>query len=208
MPSERATVRVKVCGITRADDALAAEAAGADAIGMILWGESRRRIDLDAAEAVVARLGPFVQRVGVVVDAPPAFVAEAIERLRLGVVQFHGRETPTDVARFRRRVAVVRAVSYTPSLSVDELAALDVDAVLVDGLRPGSGEAFDWGEAARLRTLRGWILAGGLRPETVGAAVRALDPAAVDVASGVESAPGVKDHDALRRFVSAAKAAR
>jgi len=208
MPSDGAAVRVKVCGITRAEDARAAELAGADAVGVILWGASKRRVELDAAAAALAPLGPFVQRVGVVVDAPSAFVHEAITRLRLGAVQFHGHEAPADIAPFRGRVAVIRALSYTPGLQLERLQRLPVDAVLIDGLRPGSGEAFDWASAERLRDLRGWILAGGLRPETVAAAVRALDPAAVDVASGVESAPGVKDHEALRRFVAAAKSAR
>lgn len=207
MPSEGATVRVKVCGVTRAEDAAAAQAAGADAVGVILWADSARRIDLDAAAAALAPLGPFVQRVGVVVDAPASFVHEAITRLRLGAVQFHGRETAADIAPYRARVAVIRALSYTPGLDLERLRRIPADALLIDGLRPGSGEAFDWAEATRLRALEGWVLAGGLTPENVVAAVRALSPAAVDVASGVESSPGVKDHVALRRFVAAAKAA-
>lgn len=201
-------VRVKVCGVTRAADARAAEAAGADAIGVILWARSPRRLDLDAAADVFAPLGPFVQRVGVVVDAPAAYVHEAISRLRLGAVQFHGSEDDATIAPFRERVAVIRAVSYDPGLAVDRLQRMPVDAVLVDGLRPGSGEAFDWSAAERLRALERWVLAGGLTPDNVATAIRSLDPLGVDVASGVESAPGVKDHEALRRFVAAAKSAR
>lgn len=206
--SEAAAVRVKVCGVTRAEDAEAAQAAGADAVGVILWAESRRRIDLDTAARVLAPLGPFVQRVAVVVDAPAAFVREAIERLRLGAVQFHGHETAADTAPFRPRVAVIRALSYTPGLALERLRRVPADALLIDGLRPGSGEAFDWSQATRLRELEGWILAGGLTPANVAEAVRSLGPAGVDVASGVESAPGVKDHAALHAFVRAAKAAR
>lgn len=201
-------VQVKVCGVTRAEDASAAEAAGADAIGVILWARSARRLDLDAASEVFTRLGPFVQRVGVVVDAPASFVHEAITRLRLGAVQFHGAEDDDFVAPFRTRVAVIRAVSFGPELAVERLRRMPVDAVLVDGVRPGSGEAFDWSTAERLRSLDRWVLAGGLTPDNVAAAISALDPLGVDVASGVESSPGVKDHDALRRFVAAAKSAR
>lgn len=201
-------VRVKVCGITRPEDARAAEAAGADAVGVILWARSVRRLELDAAAAVVAPLGPFVQRVGVFVDAPADFVHEAIDRLRLGAVQFHGAEEAAFIAPFRTRVAVIRAVSYVPGLVLEQLRRMPADAVLVDGLRPGSGEAFDWAQAAGLRSLDRWILAGGLTPDNVAAAIRVLDPPGVDVASGVESAPGEKDHDAVRRFVAAAKTAR
>jgi phosphoribosylanthranilate isomerase len=208
MSGRRGSVQVKVCGVTRAEDAVAAEAAGADAIGVILWADSRRRVDLAAAAAVFASLGPFIQRVGVVVDAPAHFVDAAIERLRLGAVQFHGTEDDAFVGAFRPRVAVIRAVSYDPGLDVARLGRMPVDAVLVDGVRPGSGEAFDWADAGRLRTLDRWVLAGGLTPDNVAGAVRDLDPWAVDVASGVESAPGVKDHEALRRFVAAAKSAR
>ena len=201
-------VRVKVCGITRPEDALAAEAAGADAVGVILWGRSPRRVDLSAAATALTPLGPFVQRVGVVVNAPEAFVHEAITRLRLGAVQFHGHEEPAFMAPFRARVAVIRALSYAPELDLGRLAGLPVDALLIDGLRPGSGEAFDWAAATRLRALEGWVLAGGLTPDNVAAAVRALEPMGVDVASGVETVPGVKDQAALRRFIAAAKSAR
>lgn len=205
----RGAVRVKVCGVTRPEDAVAAELAGADAVGVILWARSPRRLELAAAASVLAPLGPFVQRVGVVVDAPADFVHEAIERLRLGAVQFHGREEAAFVNAFRDRVAVLRALAYRPGVSLRTLAAWPVDALVLDGLRPGSGEAFDWSAAGWLRDLPGrWLLAGGLTPANVAPAVEALDPTGVDVASGVESAPGVKDHAALRRFVAAAKAAR
>jgi phosphoribosylanthranilate isomerase len=206
--SRRGVVRVKVCGVTSVEDALAAEAAGADAVGVIVWGRSPRRIDLATAAGVLAPLSPFVQRVGVVVDAPGPFVHEAIARLRLGAVQFHGAEQPAFVAAFRARVAVIRAVSFTPTLDLAQLADLALDALLVDGLRPGSGAAFDWSAATRLREIDRLVVAGGLTPENVAEAVRLLDPLGVDVASGVEIAPGVKDHAALRRFVARAKAAR
>jgi phosphoribosylanthranilate isomerase len=201
-------VRVKICGVTSPEDALAAEAAGADAIGLILHGASRRLLDLERAAEVVAPLGPFVARVGVVVDASAAFVREAIERLRLDAVQFHGRESAEQVIPFRSRVRCIRAVRFEDGLDVASLAAFPADAVLVDGRAPGSGVAFDWSAAGAVRRLPRLIVAGGLTPDTVAEAVRLLDPYAVDVSSGVERSPGVKDHDALARFVTAAKRAR
>lgn len=201
-------VQVKVCGVTRAEDALAAEAAGADAIAVNLWTHSKRYVDLDAAAAVFEPLGPFVQRVAVVVDASASFVDAAITRLRLGAVQLNGVADDALVAHVRARAVVIRAVSFGSDVTVESLRRMPVDAVLVDGLHPGSGEAFDWWQAERLRALDRWFLAGGLTPDNVAAAIRALDPLGVDVASGVESAPGVKDHEALRRFVAAAKSAR
>jgi phosphoribosylanthranilate isomerase len=200
-------VRVKICGITSPEDALAAERAGADAIGMILYGSSRRLVDLARAAQVVAPLGPFLTRVGVVVDAPASLVHEAIDRLRLDAVQFHGSELAEEVAAFRDRVRCIKAVPFGPGLDLAELARFPADAILIDGLEPGSGRPFAWGEADGLATLPRWILAGGLTPETVGAAVARLRPYAVDVASGVERSPGVKDHAAVVRFVTSAKGA-
>lgn len=201
-------VRVKICGVTSPHDALAAERAGADAVGVILHAHSRRAIDLERAEAVVAPLGPFIARVGVVADAPPDVVDEAIARLRLDVVQFHGGEGADEVERVRPRVAAVKAVSFRDDLDVDALARFPADAILVDGLRPGSGEPFDWRRAGALALLPRWILAGGLSPANVAEAIDRLRPYGVDVASGVEASPGVKDHAAVDRFVAAAKAAR
>jgi phosphoribosylanthranilate isomerase len=202
------SVRVKICGLTRPEDAVAAEAAGVDAVGLILHAPSRRLVDLAQAEAIVAPLGPFVARVGVVVDAPDDFLDEAIDRLRLDVLQFHGSEGEDDMAPYRDRVRLLKAVRFSTSLDIAALARLPVDAVLVDGSEPGSGRPFPWEEAPRLAELPRWILAGGLTPENVADAVRRLGPYGVDVASGVELSPGVKDHDALRRFVERAKGAR
>jgi phosphoribosylanthranilate isomerase len=201
-------VRVKICGVTSPEDAVAAERAGADAIGMILHGASRRLVDLRRAAEIVAPLGPFVSRVGVVVDAPASFVHEAIDLLRLDVVQFHGDEGEDEVASYRARVRCIKAVSFGPGLDLRALQRFPADAILVDGLRPGSGEPFAWEQAGALASLSRWVLAGGLTPSTVADAVRRLGPYGVDVASGVERAPGVKDHDAVARFVAAAKAAR
>lgn len=197
--------RIKICGVTRPEDARVAEAAGADAIGLIFAPRSRRRVDLARAAAVSAALGPFIARVGVFVDAPLDEVRRTVDALRLHAVQLHGRETPAYAEALRGRVTVIKAWSFTPDLRPADLRAFPADAVLLDGLRPGSGEAFNWAQAAPLRGFPGLILAGGLSAETVASGVRALAPYAVDVASGVESAPGVKDAAAVRRFVEAVR---
>ncbi len=204
-------VRVKICGLTRPEDAAAADAAGADALGVIFAPSSRRRLSVAQARRVLAAAGPLVTRIGVFVDAPVAEVLDTVAEVGLTAVQLNGHEDAAYVARVAPRVPVIRAVRWTPGLT---LAALDlgpVAAVLVDGPEPGSGQAFDWTAAADLGGTRPWWLAGGLTPENVAAAIDRLRPSVVDVASGVESAPGVKDHgkiDAFMAAVAGASAAR
>ena len=198
-------VRVKICGITRLEDALAAEAAGADAVGFIFAPRSKRRVTLRQAQAICLQLGPFVTTVGVFVNAPLSEVLEAAQQLRLGAVQLHGDESPGYAEALRQHVQVIKAVSFTPELKPETLATFPADAILLDGLVPGSGEAFAWDAAAKLRGLSRLILAGGLTPENVAAGIRALSPYAVDVASGVESTVGVKDDGKIQDFVRCAK---
>ncbi len=199
--------RVKICGITRAQDAVAAERAGADAIGLIFAPRSRRRVDLEAASRVVAAVGPFVTRVGVFVDAPAAQVHEAIERLDLDAVQLHGDESADYAEGLRSHARVIRAVAFARAVTPEALADYPADAVLLDAPTPGSGVAFDWSAAEAWRGHPRLIVAGGLTAATVGAAVAALRPYAVDTASGVESAPGIKDAARVQAFVQAARAA-
>jgi phosphoribosylanthranilate isomerase len=199
-------VRVKICGITRPKDALAAEAAGADAVGLIFWPRSKRRVSVEQARAISDGLGPFVARVGVFLDAPFEEVLETALALRLDAVQLHGREEAEYAARLRERVRVIKAFAYAPSLTPEVLAAYPADAVLLDAPVPGGGRAFDWGVAERFRGFPRLILAGGLTPENVAAGVAAFAPYGVDVASGVEEAPGVKSAAKLRAFVRALEA--
>ncbi|MDF1521914.1 MAG: phosphoribosylanthranilate isomerase [Trueperaceae bacterium] len=201
-------VRVKVCGLTRPEDAAAAEAAGADALGVIFAARSRRRVDAVQARRVLDAAGPFVARVGVFVDAPVDEVLATVAAARLGVVQLHGRADAATVAAIAAVVPVLRAVSWTPGLDPAALDLGSVAALLVDGPEPGSGRAFDWdAAAARLAGGPRWVLAGGLTPETVAGAIARLRPYAVDVASGVEAALGVKDPAKLRAFVAAVRGA-
>ena len=205
-----ARVRVKVCGVTRPQDAVAIEAVGADAVGVIFAEGSRRRVDVARAAEVLAPLGPFVARVGVFVSPTPDEVAAAVEALRLHAVQLHGDLALGDDgawAALRERVALIRAVAWTPALDLEALAGSGADAVLIDGPRAGSGRPFDWAGAGDLRRLTNWVLAGGLEPGNVAQAIARLAPPAVDVASGVESEPGVKDARRLAAFMAAVRGA-
>lgn len=200
-------MRVKICGVTRVSDALAAEAAGADAIGLMFVPESKRVIELKRAQEIRAALGPLIVAVGVFRNAPLEQVLATSAELRLGAVQLHGQEDDDYLAAVRELVPVIKAVSYSPTLSAAGLADLPADAILVDGLRPGSGEAFDWQQAGRLRDLPRLILAGGLHPGNVAAGVSALRPYGVDVSSGVERRPGMKDPELVASFVATARSA-
>ncbi len=200
-------MRVKICGVTRTEDALAAEAAGADAIGLIFAERSKRRVTLAQAQAISAALGPFIARVGVFVDAPLSTVQEVVRVLRLAAVQLHGHEDAAYAEALRPRVRVIRAVPFTPGLSLEVLRASPADAFLLDGLSPGSGEVFSWNAASGLANTPHLILAGGLTPANVAAGIRLLRPYGVDVASGVESSAGIKDPRKIQDFVRAAKTA-
>lgn len=198
-------MRVKICGITRPQDALAAEAAGADAVGLIFAERSKRRVTVAQAAAISAALGPFIARVGVFVDAPLAQVQEAVQALRLSAVQLHGAESADYTLALRPIVRVIKAVSFSPGLTPKAVTGFPADALLLDGVCPGSGEAFSWRDAAAFAGTPHLILAGGLTPDTVAAGIAALRPWGVDVASGVESSAGIKDPTKIQDFVRVAK---
>ena len=198
-------MRVKICGITRVEDALHAEAAGADAVGFIFAPESKRFVTPEQATELSAALGPFVGRVGVFVNSPLEEVLEVARTLRLHAVQLHGAEDAAYAARVRRDVFVIKAWSFHADLSLEALKAFPADAIFLDGPKPGSGERFDWAQAAFLKKLPRLILAGGLNPDNLSAGIAALEPYAVDVSSGVELRPGVKDPGKIQDFVRRAK---
>lgn len=197
---------MKICGITRVQDAVAAEAAGADAIGLIFAPGSRRCVSLARAAEISAAAGPWITRVGVFSGAAEDEILRAAAAARLDVVQLHGDAVDTgSLERLRRHLRVVRALRFDPGLVPEEAFALPVDAVLLDGPAAGSGRSFDWSAARAWRGHPRLLLAGGLRPETVARAVATLRPHGVDVASGVEAGPGLKDAAAIHRFVLAAR---
>ena len=197
---------VKICGITTPDDADVAARLGAAAIGMLFWPKSPRCIDVQRAREIAAAVPPFVTTVGVFVDQPADEVASIADAVGLGAIQLHGREESDAYARTRRRV--IKAVAVR-----DETAEAESDAVppyatvLLDAhdsvKRGGTGRTIDWKVAAAIAQRRPIILSGGLNAENVVEAVRAVAPYAVDVSSGVESAPGRKDAAKLRAFFAA-----
>ena len=202
-------LRVKVCGITSLDDALWAVEAGADALGFIFVEGTPRYVTPAAATAIVAELPPFVCPVGVFWDHPPAHVATIVAECGLGAVQLHGVEPPEVVAA--APVPVLKSIKIRDAQDLAQLDRYKPAAFLLDSpARWSEGEArppIPW-TLAREATARGRvILAGGLTPETVAAAVRVARPWGVDVNSGVEATPGRKDPAKVERFVRTARAA-
>jgi phosphoribosylanthranilate isomerase len=199
MPS----IRVKICGVTRVEDALVAEDAGADALGLNFVQGTKRFLALSRAQEISGALSPFMARVGVFRNASFETILETVEQVGLSVVQLNGQESDDFAARVAQLRPVIRAVSFKPNLEFPKN-----DALLIDGLDPGSGQAFDWKllETAKLGGRR-WLLAGGLNPENVALAVRQLRPWCVDVSSGVEASSGIKDHQMVRAFIERAKMA-
>jgi len=203
-----APVLVKICGLTRLEDALAAARLGADWVGFNFWPRSRRYIAPEAAAAIVAALPASVLPVGVFVDPGAAELARAIQVSGVRTVQLHGDEPPALCAAVP--VPVVKGIRVRDAHSLAALAAYEVSAFLLDSATPGyggSGTGFDWALAAEIAADVPLWLAGGLTPENVAEAVRRVRPRGVDVASGVESTPGVKDWKRMEAFIRNAKAA-
>lgn len=210
--------RIKVCGVTLADDAARVSAAGADFVGLNFWPKSKRYVELARARmlADAVRAAGAARVVGVFVDATVEDVTLVHSRVDLDVVQLHGGESPDTIGAIVRATnrPAWKAIAMRTAADVDALAAWPVDAVLLDTPTPGkggSGETFDWAlarEARRRNPARQLVLAGGLSPDNVARAIAQVSPWAVDVASGVESAPGVKDADKLAAFVAAVRGAR
>jgi phosphoribosylanthranilate isomerase len=204
-------VRVKVCGITRLEDAYVAADLGACAIGFVFWPASPRFIDAERARAIVRALPPFVIPVGVFVDQPQDDVNALAETVGLAAVQLHGNETPAYCDGINRRV--IRAIGLREKMDVrliDEWPSSVT--LLLDAYDPekrgGTGRPVDWTMAAAVASVRPTILSGGLRPENVGAAMTTVRPYAIDVSSGVEARPGVKDPERLRAFFEAVAEAK
>jgi phosphoribosylanthranilate isomerase len=205
-----ARVRVKICGLMRVEDALAAVAHGADALGLVFHPGSPRYVTPTRAAEICAALPPFVSTVGLFVDAAPGFLRECLAAVPLALLQFHGEEPP-EACRGHGR-PYMKALRVRPGLDVGAEAARYADAagILLDAYDPaapgGTGLAFDW-RLIPATLARPWILAGGLTPENVGAALKRVRPYAVDVSSGVERARGVKDAARIAAFLQAVAAA-
>ena len=196
---------VKICGITRADDALAAAAAGAGAIGFVFWPGSPRFVDPFRARTIVHALPPFITVVGVFVNQPLEYVNGVASLVRLGAAQLHGDETAGFASAIT--VPIIKAI---PLGAADEARAAEWPAattLLLDvhdpAKRGGTGRTIDWVAAAAVAKERRILLAGGLTPDNVAAGVEQVRPFGIDVSSGVESAPGIKDHRRLRALFEA-----
>ena len=200
-------MRVKVCGIRRAEDAALAVELGASALGFIFWPSSPRFVDPEVAMTIIATVPPFVATVGVFVDQDAAHVAEVARGLKLTAVQLHGSEQVE--AYDAAAPQVVKAIAVGDDATAERLVrALPAHVgVLLDAHDPvkrgGTGRTIDWTRAAELARLRPIILSGGLNADNVDMAIDAVRPYAIDVSSGVESQPGVKDAGKLRAFFAA-----
>ena len=197
-----------MCGVCRAEDAIAAAAAGADAVGMILHAKSKRLIEAQYAMAVADAIPPLVSRVGVFVDARAPFVAQCARSLKLDLIQLHGHETP-DFVRSLAAFRVVRAVRVAEYDAWARESIPNLVGLLIDGGPGGTGEANDWDavEAAikKIPPRVPLFLAGGLTPETVGAVAARFRPWAVDVSSGIEAQPMIKSAEKMLAFARAVR---
>lgn len=201
-------VRVKICGITRLQDALFAVNAGADALGFVFYERSPRQVSAAQAAALCAALPPFVTSVGLFVDAPAEFVGSVLAMAPLDLLQFHGDESPEYCASFGK--PYIKAVRVRRETDLLKCAAdfatargLLLDAY-VPGVPGGTGESFDW-NLIPPQLPKAVILSGGLSPANVAEAVRQVRPWAVDVSSGVEASKGIKDTGLIAQFITKAK---
>ena len=200
--------RIKICGITREQDALAAAAAGADAIGLVFYAPSPRAVDAAQAARIVAALPPFVTTVGLFVDAEPAAVRAVLAEVPLDLLQFHGEESDDYCRQFGR--PYLKAVRVRGADQLQDVATQWPGAagILLDSYKPGvpggTGEVFDWRLVPRERD---WnlVLAGGLAAGNVRQAIDEMQPWAVDVSGGVEAAKGIKDVAKINAFVQEVK---
>ncbi|MFZ2087622.1 MAG: phosphoribosylanthranilate isomerase [Desulfobaccales bacterium] len=202
-------VRIKICGITNLEDARLAAELGAHALGFIFYPKSPRAVAPEEARDIIRNLPPLVMTVGVFVDEEAELVRETAERAGLDWVQLHGQESPEYCRSLGRRVIKGFRIKDQGSLTVIPEYRDAVQAFLLDtyktGTAGGTGETFDWTLARQAKDWGPIILAGGLNPANVAQAIHVAQPAAVDVASGVEKQPGKKDPEKMREFFEAVK---
>ena len=196
--------RVKICGITRAEDALEAVRQGADAIGLVFYTHSPRNVTLAQAAEIVSKVPAFVTVVGLFVDAEPAFIQEVLSSVKLDLLQFHGDETPTACRQYSR--PYMKAIRVKNGTNLVQYASdyADAKALLLDafaeGVPGGTGLVFDWSLIPQSLPLP-VVLAGGLNAENVGLAIEQVRPYAVDVSGGVEASKGIKDAAKIAAFM-------
>ena len=197
---------VKICGITCVEDALLATALGADGVGFV-FAPSGRKVAAPAVEDIVRQLPHEMMTVGVFRDQGREQVVKTVNGIGLRAAQLHGHESPEDCRWVAERVPVTIRAVPAGSSDLERFDEFGADILLLDSQEPGSGQVFDWTLASEIPSNRRVVLAGGLDPGNVGRAIQLLDPFGVDVSSGVEREPGLKDPRLMRAFVEAARAA-
>jgi len=201
-------VRSKICGITRIEDALAAVAAGADAIGLVFYAKSPRAVNVQQARAIIAALPPFVTSVGLFVNASRCELGEILDAVPLDLLQFHGDESAADCEGYHRPYIKALRVKAGDDIAAACLAYPRASGMLLDtyveGVPGGTGEAFDWSLVPQGLS-KPIILAGGLTPDNVAAAIARVRPYAVDVSGGGEQGKGIKDPAKIQAFMQAVR---
>ena len=196
--------RVKICGITRLEDALTAIKLGADALGFVFYEKSPRNISADKAAAIVAKLPAFISVVGLFVDAQPNEIKGILSKVHLDILQFHGEETPAECRQYQLPYMKAIRVQAGTNLLQYDLDFYDAKALLLDayteGVAGGTGKVFDWGLIPNNMS-NSIVLAGGLNADNVGDAIQQVQPYAVDVSGGVEREKGIKDADKIAAFM-------
>lgn len=202
--------RVKICGITSVEDAMAVVDAGAEALGLVFYAASPRAVAVEQARAIALAAGPFTVVTGLFVDADPEFVGAVLKQVPLQLLQFHGDEDLAYCESFAR--PYMKAIRMRPELDMTTAIAAypSASGILLDAYRPGvpggTGETFDWARVPQ-QSAKPLILAGGLTPANVADAILATQVYGVDVSGGVESAPGKKDHSKITSFINNARLA-
>jgi len=203
---------VKICGITRAEDAEQLVDAGVDAMGLVFVPQSSRALSMDAAKQLAELVGSDIQRIGLFMDASPEFIKEVLDQVPLDALQFHGQETPAECEQFER--PYLKALGLADAIRDEDWLKRasgyqNATALLIDshasGQMGGTGQSGDWDRLKRLTASldKPWIMAGGLGPHNVHQAILACSPDGVDLSSGVESQPGHKDHGKIEALMSA-----
>lgn len=203
-------IRVKICGITRPEDGMAAAAAGADAIGLVFYGQSPRNVSMATANRIIRELPPFITKVGLFVDAAAEQVRAVLGNVGLDMLQFHGDETAEYCGQYGK--PWLKAVRMAPGIDLSAVVGKFAGStgLLLDSCVPGkaggSGQVFDWGRVSGAFG-KPVVLAGGLNPDNVAEAIHRVRPYAVDISSGVESSPGVKDTGKIEAFIEQVRVA-
>lgn len=204
-------VRIKVCGITRSEDAALADEMSVDAIGFVFVGKSKRFVEIEVAAGIARETSPFMQCVGLFLDDEPALVLQALAAIPALLPQFHGTETASYCDQFERPYIKAMGVANGMPSSEEMSAYRNCSGFLFDSNAPGklggTGHTFDWDKlvGSEHDAQRRLILAGGLNPDNIAAAIQQVQPYAVDVSTGVETSPGIKDAALVRDFVTRAR---